>query len=617
MCSLQCCLAIGLCLLYLHVEVVQCHQDEIANQETCNVGGYCLKTWTTPVSDTNTSTVHCECQSSTSDYFVDGVSCKYADLSDGPHVIIKEGYCMTFDEESNITFMGRCPYNHINYTKQPDTLLPRDVHKLNDFMCDGNYKLSYVCGQQRREGLLCGKCQNDLGPAVASYAHQCVECHWYWPLLYLAYVFIPATMFCFFIIILRINLLSPPMNALVLLCHVLVSYANNTPCRLLLYAEQHHSSVLILSVISIYGLLNMDFLPYVLPPFCVSNKMSTLQVVVLDYVVAIYPLVFTALIYVLIEVHDRGFRPLLIIWRPFHKCLVRFRKTWNIKGSVINAFATLYVLSFTKVVSTTVSLLLTAHMVDVCGFKHPSRVYYDVSCKAFQQRHLPYGVLSIIVFICFISLPTLFFLFYSCQSVCKHCNCVFNWRLTLLHEIAKIFHQSFKDGTNGTRNCRWFAGIYLVLRITVVFSVIWRTSRQARIISSTIGLFLVAVFQPHIYYPYNCVDSFLFGGLVAIFVLLPAEQSRHITQILIYFIPLILMMIQLCWKLKSKILCFTAALQKFLCVKLFSKSIARQPRHSIEDCVTEANQPLLQTPESNAVSQTVVDIKTYGAAAVQ
>ena len=44
------------------------------------------------------------------------------------------------------------------------------------------------------------------------------------------------------------------------------------------------------------------------------------------------------------------------------------------KGSVINASASLYVVSYTKVASTAVSLLLTAHLTDMCGIVHWSHL---------------------------------------------------------------------------------------------------------------------------------------------------------------------------------------------------------------------------------------------------
>ena len=297
------------------------------------------------------------------------------------------------------------------------------------------------------------------------------------------------------------------MNALVLLCHVLISYANLTPCRLIYHARQNHVHSLILSVLTVYGFFNMDFFSYVLPAFYISDRMSTLQVVALDYIVALYPLIFTVVIYLLIQVHDRGYRPLVILWSPFHRYLVRFRRSWNVKGSVINAFASLYVLSFTKVASTTLSLLLTACLTDVCDRVYRSRLYYDASCGLFQKYHLPYGILSLTMLLIFILLPTLYILLYPCRHKIMYCCGYWYWdspKFTFLHEIAKIFHQSFKDGTDGTFDRHWFAGVYLALRVIIISSVLWRPERDIQVIGSVFGLFLVAVFQPHVICSYNC-----------------------------------------------------------------------------------------------------------------
>lgn len=186
----------------------------------CRSGGLCVHTWTVPKLGINTFATHCECQNSRKGY-LGGAECSDLDLSDGPLVAINTGLCMTFDESTNITYLGKCPYNHIHNGESGNFLLPQFVFELNQFMCNQTHGNSHICGQQRREGLLCSKCESGFGPAVLIYTHQCVECHWYGWLLYLTFAFVPATVFCLIIILLRINFLSPPMNALVLLCHVL------------------------------------------------------------------------------------------------------------------------------------------------------------------------------------------------------------------------------------------------------------------------------------------------------------------------------------------------------------------------------------------------------------
>ena len=116
--------------------------------------------------------------------------------------------------------------------------------------------------------------------------------------------------------------------------------------------------------------------------------------------------------------------------------------------------------------------------------------------------------------------------------------------MLLPHEIAKIFHQSFKDGTQeGTLDCRWFAGIYLVIRVIIASSVSLRSTQDIQIVTSIIGLLLVATIQPHTHTIFNCMDSVVFSGLTVIIILWPAGQSQHIAKVLIFFIPLFVLIV--------------------------------------------------------------------------
>ena len=84
---------------------------------------------------------------------------------------------------------------------------------------------------------------------------------------------------------------------------------------------------------------------YVVPPFCVSEKISTLTAISLDYIVALFPLFLSAILYILVEKHDSGCFLLRLIWSPLifikFNALFILEEVWDIKGSIINAFATL------------------------------------------------------------------------------------------------------------------------------------------------------------------------------------------------------------------------------------------------------------------------------------
>ncbi len=67
---------------------------------------------------------------------------------------------MSFDEEDNITYVGSCPSNSLEITLENnlETVVPHNVSHLNNAMCSA----------YNRTGLLCSRCEGDLGLAVLS-----------------------------------------------------------------------------------------------------------------------------------------------------------------------------------------------------------------------------------------------------------------------------------------------------------------------------------------------------------------------------------------------------------------------------------------------------------------
>ena len=69
---------------------------------------------------------------------------------------------------------------------------------------------------------------------------------------------------------------------------------------------------------------------------------------------------------------------------------------------------------------------------------------------------------------------------------------------------------------------------------------------------SVICTVLVAIVQPHTHTVFNRIDSALFGGLAIISILWSAGQSDHYMQVLTFFIPLLVMVVFVCWKAFKK-----------------------------------------------------------------
>ena len=105
-----------------------------------------------------------------------------------------------------------------------------------------------------------------------------------------------------------------------------------------------------LATYTLYGLWNLDFLRYSLPPFCVSSRLNHTNVTILGCVSVFYPLCLILLTITFVKLHiiDHNFKVVVCLWRPFHKCFTRIRRGWNTKNDIINVFATFLLLSYNK-----------------------------------------------------------------------------------------------------------------------------------------------------------------------------------------------------------------------------------------------------------------------------
>ncbi len=204
-----------------------------------------------------------------------------------------------------------------------------------------------------------------------------------------------------------------------------------------------------------YSLWNLDIFRSILPNICLN--VTTLQALTLEYLLAIYPFVLILISYLLIVLYDRRVPVIVTIWKPFSKVLATFRKSWDIRTSVLDSFATFFLLSYIKILNVTADLLIPTQIFQLSSNKSMFGVYYSPTVSYFGDEHLPYAVLAIVLVTLFVSIPTIIFMLYPCQFFQKFLSLFpINWHF--LHPFVDSFQGSYKDGTEpGTFDCRWFS----------------------------------------------------------------------------------------------------------------------------------------------------------------
>ena len=415
-------------------------------------------------------------------------------------------YCMTYS--GNTPVVGACFPGCFLHAESNSFYAPLDpnVIKMQKMMC----------GHMKRDGQLCGKCQYSYSPPIYSYHLECVWCpahtsNW---IKYITITFLPLTVFFITVVGFRISTTSAPMNAFILVAQLV-----STPVemRIITGAQGKHPFNPLLkglsdTILSLYGIWNLDFFRTVYSPFCLHAGMSTLQALSFDYIIALYPLVLVGVTYVLVQLHDSNFRIVVWLWKPFHWCTARFRRQWNIKTSLIDAFATFLLLSYVKLLSVSFDLLVPTKVYQIDGRPLPSYyLYFDGSIEFFGRDHLPYGITALLVLVIFIVLPLILLIIYPCRCFQRFLG-LFQFRFHALHTFMDAFQGCYKNGTNGTRDCRYFAAVYLFVRVllylvyTITLSVFYYLMASAVLMISAL---LVAVAQPYRTHFYNVLDIVL------------------------------------------------------------------------------------------------------------
>lgn len=444
------------------------------------------------------------------------VTCEWNDRKEKPHMQIRQCYCMTYNNDNQSLLLGGCFYTCTH--RKSYLHLSSNTSKLNqDF-----------CGAFNRQGKLCGRCIEGFAPPVYSYDMKCVNCtdyHKNW-LKFMLYSFVPLTGFFFVVIMFRINATSGLMNAFILITQILTA-----PVLMRGLQEVHHhdrSRLPLLLLSSVYGIWNLDFFRLFYSPFCLHPKMSMLQALALDYVIAIYPLILIAVTYLLVELHDK-FRWFMRLWKPFQWCFVHFRRRWNIRASLIDALATFLLLSYVKFLNVSYDILSPLTVYNVSGHTLRPCLLYDGTVEYFGKEHLPYAILALGVLLIFNIFPILLFCLYPFCCF-QRCLAHLKLRTDALHVFMDAFQGCYKDGTNGTKDRRWFSAVYLMVRFVFLLAGIISFSEFTLTLGVVINLpvlAMLAVFQPYKSHAYNAIDALLILGFIFMFVSGAANSIAH------------------------------------------------------------------------------------------
>ena len=457
------------------------------------------------------------------------------------------GKCTNYNETTKVRYEGYCPYifkfdRYISDESGKEmTLYISSCSQLNEVMC----------GQLKREGLLCSKCKKGYGPDLYSRRSNCVRCKkktlWMW-ILYLAVLLTPLTIFFLIVIIFNVRATSPPFTAFILYCQIFTNMYKMNPHPLTrMYIDNYISPYVYKLVFTVIDIWSLDFFRHLVPPFCVSSSLSNTHVLMLELLPPFYILVLIVLTYVLINLHARNVRVIVQLWRPFHKCVAKLRRSYDPKASIFNAFTTFTLLSFSNILFVGSHIIWTVkvHAFSSSSHNFTSMLYYDPGEP--PAKDMPYFIPVTILLTGFILFPILLLCFYPIRCIRRIFFLICCKDLRFLQSFVDAFQGHYKDGTNGTRDYQAIASSQFIIRVIFVFNYLSPHSdykMQFNLISLTCMSICYLSFRPYKKSYMNIIEGLLYGlAVIPTTIFMTYNMKTNVYHILEKYLLLILVLL--------------------------------------------------------------------------
>ena len=291
--------------------------------------------------------------------------------------------------------------------------------------------------------------------------YTCVECNEYSLLVFFVIEIFVITVMVLLIMILNIQLTNGSINGVVFYAQVIMSIYS-VYYYYYYYPDPENK---ILSFFEIpCNIFNLDLTQFMYNySICTSDRMTPLGAISFWYVIGFYPLLLLLLLYIWMTLYHKGFKYVVFITRPFHRCMARFWSMTGIEPSFTDSIASIYILCFTQLTATSFKILSFTPIIP--GF-NDTKFFYDIKQDYFKGVHGAAGFFAILVLLFLIILPTLCILFYPFKWFQKLLDCL-HLRKPLLITLADVFTGPYKNGTENTFDYRFMAGLYLLAKIFI------------------------------------------------------------------------------------------------------------------------------------------------------
>ena len=345
-----------------------------------------------------------------------------------------------------------------------DFLLPTDPDLLNEAMC-----VPY-----NRKGLLCGECIDGYGPGVYTFDKKCVDCSKFSMssaiCLYLLVELVPILLFFLSVTVFHLDLTSGPMLGYIMSCQMMLYSFKALPT---IVYDIFNSSLPIRIYIFITEFWTLNFCKSVIPPFCISEKLTDLHVLFLHSVGAIYLLLIAIISLILIDLYSRQYKVIVILFKPLGFVFKLTNGKAITSGAVIRTFASFLFLSSTKMFFVFMTIIEPVPVFSsISGSVYKKVLYSDPSIEYDSHEHILYFLLVLIQCLFLVFLPSLLLFLYPTRLYRWISQFISARKQLAITTFVEALNHCFKDGLNGTGDYRALAG-FLIVGIPTFSLLLW------------------------------------------------------------------------------------------------------------------------------------------------
>ena len=263
----------------------------------------------------------------------------------GDFLYIKQGNCMTWNNYSKQAELQSCLFGQWNFDKTCEQYTVSDAYRIPANI-SGSDLDNITCKEYSRQGPQCRKCKEGYGPTLFNDGTLCANCskrQYLWILYILFQLTMITSMYLIFIPF-QICAASSPFNVTITYIQLIIlgfKFRVTLQSRVVCTFGHTFTNVLL----TIGDIWNLDNFHRLLPPLCITPSVKAIQIILFDYVIAIYPLMLTAVILLCLELYGRNYRVIVFLSSPFRLYSMLSCNDWDPKRRILNTSTTFFLLS--------------------------------------------------------------------------------------------------------------------------------------------------------------------------------------------------------------------------------------------------------------------------------